>query len=74
MGTRQETRAILGAAKPGSVYVEFNVPKTSLLQGGKERWFKMVNDDVSNSQKDFLQKKGGILSPDVNDIRVLGEK
>lgn len=34
----------------------------------------MVNDDASNSQKDLLQKKGGILSPDVNDIRVLGEK
>ena len=63
-----------GAAKSGSVYVEFNVPKTSLLQGGKEGWFKMVNDDASNSQKNLLQKKGGILSPDVNDIRVLGEK
>ena len=63
-----------GAAKPGSVYVEFNVPKTSLLQGGKDGWFKMVNDDASNSQKNLLQKKGGILSPDINDIRVLGEK
>ena len=63
-----------GAAKPGSVYVEFNVPRTSLLQGGKDGWFKMVNDDASNSQKNLLQKKGGILSPDVNDIRVLGEK
>ena len=63
-----------GAAKPGSVYVEFNVPRISLLQGGKDGWFKMVNDDASNSQKNLLQKKGGILSPDVNDIRVLGEK
>ena len=63
-----------GAAKSGSVYVEFNVPKTSLLQGGKDGWFKMINDDANNSQKKLLQKKGGVLSPDVNDIRVLGGK
>ena len=34
----------------------------------------MINDDANNSQKKLLQKTGGILSPDVNDIRMLGGK
>ena len=40
-----------GVAPKGSVYVEFNVPKNSLIQGGKSGWFKMVNDEAKSSQK-----------------------
>jgi hypothetical protein len=36
------------AAAKGSVYVEFQVPTNSLLQGGQVNWFKVLG---SNSAK-----------------------
>lgn len=39
-----------GATSKGSVYVEFDVPSNSLLQGGKNGWYKMIGSDASKSQ------------------------
>ncbi len=63
-----------GAAPKGSVYVEFDVPSSSLIQGGKDGWYKMLGSDAKPSQKYQLDKQGGSLTPDVNNINVLGKK
>lgn len=44
-----------------SVYVEFEVPSNSLLQAGKEGWFKLIGTHASKSQQYILQKQGGSL-------------
>lgn len=45
-------------ADKGSVYVEFDVPAESLLQGGKDSWFKMIGPDVNKSQQFLLNNQG----------------
>lgn len=63
-----------GAAPKGSIYVEFDVPTNSLLQGGKEGWYKMIGPNANLSQKHLLNKKGGSLMPKVNNIKVNDKK
>ena len=46
-----------GAAPKGSVYVEFNAPTNSLIQGGKNGWYKMLDPDANSSQKYLLNKR-----------------
>lgn len=50
-----------GAASKGAVYVEFDMPSNSLLQGGKEGWLKMIGPDASKSQQFLLNKQGGSI-------------
>lgn len=61
-------------APAGSVYVEFDVPKNSLLQGGKDGWFKLICPDASKSQQFLLNKQGGSQLPDAKNITVLEKK
>ncbi|MDR2039448.1 MAG: hypothetical protein LBQ60_16115 [Bacteroidales bacterium] len=56
-----------GAAR-GSVYAEFQVPTNSLLQGGKQGWFKMLGPNASKSQQYLLQKQGGPLLPQYQNL------
>ncbi|CAM3036459.1 filamentous hemagglutinin [Pseudomonas gessardii] len=63
-----------GAASKGSVYVEFDVPSSGLLQGGKEGWYKMIGPDASKSQQYLLNKQGGEHLPEVKNINVLDSK
>ncbi|RON53982.1 hypothetical protein BK665_12965 [Pseudomonas frederiksbergensis] len=63
-----------GAAPKGSVYVEFDVPANSLLQGGKEGWFKMIGPDAMSSQQFLLNKQGGVQLPGVKNIRIVDGK
>jgi len=63
-----------GAASNGSVYVEFDVPSSGLLQGGKEGWYKMIGPDASRSQQYLLDKQGGEHLPEVKNITVLDSK
>ncbi|ALU91789.1 filamentous hemagglutinin outer membrane protein [Herbaspirillum rubrisubalbicans M1] len=62
------------SARAGSVYVEFDVPTSSLLQGGKEGWFKMIGPDASKSQKYLLNKQNGELLPKVLNIQQVERK
>ncbi|RYZ19920.1 MAG: hypothetical protein EOO16_18465, partial [Chitinophagaceae bacterium] len=50
-------------AKSGSVYVEFSVPKVSLVQGGQADWFKLVGPSAPRSMQFTLQKQGGEMLP-----------
>ncbi len=59
-----------GAARRGSVYVEFDVPSASLLQGGKDNWFKMLGPDANPSQQWLLGRQGGTTLPEVKNIRI----
>ncbi|WP_367863604.1 hypothetical protein [Pseudomonas guariconensis] len=63
-----------GPAPKGYVYVEFDVPANSLLQGGKEGWFKMIGPDASKSQQFLLNKQGGEHLPVVKNIEILDRK
>ncbi|MFJ5400883.1 hemagglutinin repeat-containing protein, partial [Pectobacterium sp. CHL-2024] len=63
-----------GAAPKGSVYVEFDVPSNSLIQGGKDGWYKMLGSDAKPSQKYQLNKQGGVLTPSVSNINVVDGK
>ena len=62
------------AASPGSIYVEFDVPTSSLLKGGKDGWFKLIGPDANASQQLLLNKQGGTQSPDVKNIVILDKK
>ncbi|WP_223306660.1 hypothetical protein [Citrobacter europaeus] len=61
-------------APAGSVYVEFDVPTNSLLQGGKDGWFKLIGPDASKSQQFMLNKQGGSQLPEVKNITVVDKK
>jgi RHS repeat-associated protein len=61
-------------AANGSVYVEFDVPTNSLIQGGKEGWYKLLGSDAKLSQKYLLNKQGGTLTPNVSNIRIVDKK
>ena len=63
-----------GAAPRGSVYVEFDVPTNSLIQGGNEGWYKMLGPNASGSQKYLLEKQGGSLTPNISNINVIDTK
>ena len=62
------------AAPRGSVYVEFDFPANSLLQGGKDGWFKMIGPDEGKSQQFLLNKQGGEHLPTVKNIEILDKK
>lgn len=61
-------------APAGSVYVEFDVPTNSLLQGGKDGWFKLIGPDASKSQQFMLNKQDGSQLPEVKNITVVDKK
>ena len=62
-------------APAGSVYVEFTVPRASLLQGGQADWFKAVGPGASKSMRFMLEKQGGELLPQVKNLsRILETK
>ncbi|WJM85362.1 hypothetical protein QUF31_20135 [Dickeya chrysanthemi] len=63
-----------GTAPTGSVYAEFDVSTNSLLQGGKDGWFKLIGPDASKSQQFMLNKQGGTQLPDVKNISVIDRK
>jgi hypothetical protein len=56
------------AAAKGSVYVEFQVSTNSLLQGGASNWFKVIGPNSSNAMKTALEKQGGQLLPQVQNL------
>ena len=56
------------AAKSGSVYVEFEVPTKSLLQGGQSGYLKVIGPNAGRSMKFMLEKQGGELLPKVKNI------
>lgn len=62
-----------GAAAKGSVYVKFDVPANSLLQGGKDGWFKMIGPEAGKSQQFMFNRQGGEHLPAIKSIEVLGE-
>lgn len=53
------------------VYVEFEVPKNSLIQGGKENWYKIVSPTASRSQKYQVEKQGGEIPPKYRNLTPL---
>ena len=61
-------------ASPGSVYVEFDVPTSSLLKGGKDGWYKLIGPDANKSQQLMLEKQGGTQLPEVKNIAILDKK
>ena len=56
------------AAAKGSVYAEFQVPTNSLLQGGQSGWFKVLGPNAMASQQYMLQKQGGELLPQIQNL------
>lgn len=56
------------AAAKGSVYAEFQVPSNSLLQGGKEGWFKAIGPNAGKAMQGALQKQGGQLLPQIKKL------
>jgi len=54
---------VFQGAPKGSIYVEFQVPTNSLLQGGKDGWFKILGPNATKSQLYLLEKQGGQLLP-----------
>ena len=55
-------------ASKGSVYAEFQVPTNSLIQGGKEGWFKVIGPNAGKSMQLILQKQGGELLPKIENL------
>ncbi|SEA67525.1 hypothetical protein SAMN05192529_14413 [Arachidicoccus rhizosphaerae] len=56
------------AAAKGSVYVEFQVPTNSLLQGGQANWFKVLGPNSGKAMQGALQKQGGELVPQIQNL------
>jgi RHS repeat-associated protein len=56
------------AASKGSVYVEFDVATNSLIQGGKESWFKVLGPNSSKAMQYILKKQGGELLPNIKNL------
>jgi hypothetical protein len=59
---------LFSSAPKGSVYVEFQVPTNSLLQGGKTGWYKVLGPNAGKSQQYLLQKQGGSLLPQYQNL------
>ena len=55
-------------AKAGSVYVEFKIPKNSLIQGGKPNWYKVIGPNARANQIYQLNKQGGQMLPKVRSL------
>ncbi|WP_449374831.1 TreTu family toxin [Bacteroides luti] len=51
------------AAAKGSVYAEFQVPTSSLLQGGQVNWFKVIVPNADRAMQNALLKQVKNLSP-----------
>ncbi len=56
------------AATKGSVYVEFQVATNSLLQGGQANWFKVLGPNAGKAMQGALQKQGGELLPQIQNL------
>ncbi|ANI89316.1 hypothetical protein A9P82_08435 [Arachidicoccus ginsenosidimutans] len=56
------------AASKGSVYAEFQVPANSLLQGGQANWFKAIGPNAGQAMQAALQKQGGQLLPQIQNL------
>jgi len=56
------------AAAKGSVYAEFQVSASSLLQGGQANWFKVIGPNAGKAMQGALQKQGGQLLPKVQNL------
>ncbi|HZY39062.1 MAG TPA: hypothetical protein VFE53_20540 [Mucilaginibacter sp.] len=56
------------AAAKGSVYAEFQVPTSSLLQGGQVNWFKVIGPNAGKAMQAALQKQGGQLLPQIRNL------
>jgi RHS repeat-associated protein len=56
------------AAAKGSVYAEFQVPTNSLLQGGQANWFKVLGPNAGKAMQGALQKQGGQLLPQIQNL------
>jgi RHS repeat-associated protein len=56
------------AAAKGSVYAEFQVPTSSLLQGGQVNWFKVIGPNAGKAMQAALQKQGGQLLPQIQNL------
>jgi hypothetical protein len=61
-------KSAFSAAPKGSVYTEFQVPTNSLLQGGKPNWFKVIGPNAKPSQQVLLQKQGGQMLPQIQNL------
>ncbi|KEZ94304.1 hypothetical protein IL45_02315 [Nonlabens ulvanivorans] len=62
-------------AKKGSVYVEFDVPESSLIQGGRSDWKKALGPSAGDAMKKKLAQQGGEMLPEVSNIsEVLSKK
>lgn len=61
-------------ASAGSDYIELDVPTNSLLQAGKDGWFKLIDPDASKSQQFMLNKQDGNQLPKVKNIKVVDKK
>ncbi len=62
-------------AKPGSVYVEYDVPSASVLQGSKPDWVLTVGPNANSMQRAQLLNQGGQFSPSATNISgILGAK
>lgn len=59
--------AFTSAAK-GSVYVEFDVPTSSLLQGGQANWFKVIGPNAGRAMQSALVKQGGEFLPQIQNL------
>ncbi|WP_456243094.1 TreTu family toxin [Streptomyces gardneri] len=60
------------SARPGSVYAEFDVPKSSLIPGGRPGDFKMSDSDTIFAR--LAQKKGNPVPqlPEAKNIKLGG--
>jgi RHS repeat-associated protein len=56
------------AAAKGSVYAEFEVPTSSLLQGGQSNWFKIIGPNAGKAMKAALKKQGGEVLPQIQNL------
>ena len=54
---------VFTAAAKGSVYAEFQVPTSSLLQGGQVNWFKVIGPNADRAMQNTLLKQVQHLSP-----------
>jgi hypothetical protein len=61
------SNAFTGAAK-GSVYVEFEVPTSSLIQGGQSNWYSIIGHNATKAMQHALQKQGGQVLPQVQNL------
>ena len=59
--------AYTSAAK-GTIYAEFKVPKSSLIQGEKPNWYKVIGPNANYGHKALLNRQGRQMLPEVRKI------